>query len=724
MRICRLWLLPMVAVFLGIQLGFAQNAEELNVITKKWMRYSDSPNLLYHHLAKESFQLLDKEAKSLAQVRTKSDWQKRQAAKKEAIWQAIGKFPANKTPLNVRITSTIHKDTYRIENIIYESLPNYFVTASLFIPNQLANKAPAILFCSGHSAQAYRRDIYQIPLLNLVNKGFVVLAIDPVSQGERLQYFDAVKQASAIGGSTSEHSYPAPQAFLIGQSVARYFVWDGIRAIDYLVSRPEVDAERIGVHGLSGGGTQTAYIAALDERVKAAAPAGYITGYKRLIESIGVQDGEQNFFHGLKSGIDHADFIEIRAPKPTLIMATTSDFFNISGTRDVYSRVKRAYAAFGKAENVDMVEGDYVHGYTQNIREHMYAFFQKHLNLPGSSKEDSLTLLTEKELQKTSTGQLATSEKFMETVQSLNEKEATQYIDRLATARQNLTQHLAKVKGSVGTIAGVRVPTTKEQAVFTGRIVKENYHIERYFIEGEGDYPVPFLLYKPLGAVRKVAIYVHPEGKSKANTALIEKLLAEEIAVVVPDLLGTGELAPINHKGDATIQGVSYNIWFTSVLNGRSIVGFQASDLLRLKKSIQGLYPAAPFSLISQGQMSPTILHATAVVPEFDNIVLLNPYSSYQSIVEQNFYQPTYVFSMVAGALKQYDLPDLAALLAPKKLWIANTVDGNGKAISQQTSKQNYGIVLQAYQQRGKEEAFRLDDLGNDNWQDLANWLK
>ena len=278
----------------------------------------------------------------------------------------------------------IRKNGYRVENIIYESLPGFYVTASLFIPSNIRKPAPAILFCSGHSSGAYRLPFYQLPLLNLVKKGFIVLAIDPVGQGERLQYFDPEKGESAIGGSTNEHSYPSAQVFLNGRSIARYFLWDGIRGIDYLVSRKEVDGQRIGVHGLSGGGTQTAYISALDERVGASAPAGYITSYRRLMESVGVQDGEQNFYHGIVRGIDHADFIEIRAPKPTLIMATTGDFFSIQGSRETYTEVKRIYGICGLADNIEITEDDYGHGYTRKNREAMYAFFQKYLKLPGS----------------------------------------------------------------------------------------------------------------------------------------------------------------------------------------------------------------------------------------------------------------------------------------------------------------------------------------------------
>src|SRR5690606_744155 len=315
-------------------------------------------------------ELLDARKEQVSQLNTVADWQQRQTQIKNSIWEVLGEFP-EKTPLNARTLNTVKKLGYTMENIVYESLPGFYVTASLFIPDKTQKKAPAILFCSGHSGIAYRRDVYQLPLLNLVKKGFVVLAIDPIGQGERLQYFDADEGVSKIGSSTKEHSYPAPQTALLGQSVARYFTWDGIRGIDYLVSRKEVDPKRIGVHGLSGGGTQTAYIAALDERVAAAAPACYISSFKRLMESIGVQDGEQNYYHGIKRGIDHADFIEARAPKPTLIMANTADFFSIEGVYETMEELKPVYDIFGKPDNLEFVEDDHGHGYTQKTREAM-----------------------------------------------------------------------------------------------------------------------------------------------------------------------------------------------------------------------------------------------------------------------------------------------------------------------------------------------------------------
>ena len=155
-----------------------------------------------------------------------------------------------------------------------------------------------------------------------------------------------------------------------------------------------------------------------------------------MLESIGVQDGEQNLYNGLASGIDHADYIEVRAPKPTLIMANTRDFFSIQGSRETYNELKRVYTIFGEPDNIEIIEDDYGHGYTKKNREAMYAFFQKHLGMPGSAAEEEVNFSTEQELQKTATGQLANS-LGGETIFDINRKEAEVLISRLQAKRDN-----------------------------------------------------------------------------------------------------------------------------------------------------------------------------------------------------------------------------------------------------------------------------------------------
>ena len=223
-----------------------------------WQYYSDAENSLYKYFCSVGFQQLEERIAIIDKLQSKEDWLKRQVAVREKLVSIIGPLP-EKTPLNIQITGTIQKEGYRVEKLIYESLPGYFVTSALFIPDNLKEKAPAILNPIGHSTQSFRRDIYQHTIINLVKKGFIVLTYDQVGQGERLQYYDKASGKSRFG-STHEHSYPGAQCFISGYSPAKYFLWDGIRGIDVLLSRKEVDPDRIGLTGLSGGGTSTAQI--------------------------------------------------------------------------------------------------------------------------------------------------------------------------------------------------------------------------------------------------------------------------------------------------------------------------------------------------------------------------------------------------------------------------------------------------------------------------------
>ena len=705
-----------LSVFLFLTNGSVSAQNELDVLRNNWLQYNDAPNSMYHFLTGEAFKLLDARAEKISQIKKEDELLKRQAEVRQTMWKILGPFP-EKTPLNAKVTGIVKKNGYHVENLIYESLPGFYVTASIFIPENARKPAPAILYCSGHSAGAYRLPSYQLPLLNLVKKGFIVLAIDPIGQGERLQYFDPEKGESSIGGPTMEHSYPSAQVFLTGKSIARYFIWDGIRGIDYLVSRKEVDAKRIGVHGLSGGGTQTAYISALDERVAASTPAGYITSYRRLMESVGVQDGEQNLYHGISSGIDHADFIEVRAPKPTLIMATTNDFFSIQGSRETYSEAKRIYELSGKPDNIEIVEDDHGHGYTKKNREAMYAFFQKHLQLPGTSAEEEVEFPTAQELQKTSTGQLSTS-LGGETVFSLNRKETVNLVNKLQTSRCNLTGHLPTVLNSAKKLSGYQEASEINEPVFTGRIKREGYVIEKYFVKGGGDYVIPYLLMIPDKPNNKALIYLHPSGKATDASVggEIEWFVSNGFTVLAPDMIGVGEMG----------TGVFDNIWYTSILIDRSIVGIRASDVVRLtsllknNSNINGVYGVA------RKEMAPVLLHAAAFDTTITRIAVIEPYSSYQSIVMNRFYDPAFLYSFVPGALKAYDLPDLAASLAPRKLLMVNITDGFGNTTDTESINKNIDIIKTVYRLKNAEGQLNIISLKpNEKSNDfLLEWIK
>jgi hypothetical protein len=624
-RLFGLLVLFVFTLFSRNALTFAQ--DDLDVLKNKWLEYSDAQNSLYHHLASQAYSLLEKRSNEVAGIKDLSGWQKRQKYIRETLMKITGPFP-EKTPLNAKIIRTIQKEDYRVEHIVFESQPQFYVTSSLFIPSGLKKnqKVPAIIYCSGHSADGYRSAVYQHVIINLVKKGFVVFAFDPVGQGERLEYYDPETGKSTAGGPTSEHSYPGAQAFIAGSSQARFMIWDGIRAIDYLITRKEVDPARIGITGRSGGGTQSAYIAAFDDRIYAAAPENYITNFTRLLQTIGPQDAEQNLCSQLFYGIDHPDYLIVRAPKPAMMITTTRDMFSIQGARETETEVSRIYEAYGAKSNFSRVEDDDVHASTKKNREAMYAFFRENLRNPGNTEDEEVTILTTDEIRVTPTGQISTSFSG-ESVFSINSIETAKQLNKIKDSRQEITGHLSEVKESAMKLSGYVNSDDIEKPIFTGRIQKGDYAIEKYFIQGEGNYVIPYIIFKPAASNGKAMIYLHPKGKATAASEgeEIEWFVKKGLTVLAPDLSGIGEMGPGILRGDANIEGTSHNIWYASILIGRSIVGIRTGDVVRLVKVLQNEKGINEIYGLARKELTPVLLHAAVFEPAIKRIALIDP---------------------------------------------------------------------------------------------------
>ncbi|NLJ44425.1 MAG: prolyl oligopeptidase family serine peptidase [Bacteroidales bacterium] len=675
----RIAILLFILLILNCNSAFSQ--DDLNVIRGKWLIYNNAPDFLYLHLARQASDLLKKRADAVSAISSREGWMERQSFIRRELNDIIGPFP-EKTPLNARIIRVIDKKHYRIEHIVFESQPGFYVTSSLFVPSGIkkGTRAPAIIYCSGHSEEGYRSAVYMHVILNLVSKGFVVFAFDPVGQGERLEYFDPQTGKSKAGGPTNEHSYPGAQAFISGSSQAYYMIWDGIRAVDYLISRKEVDPSRIGITGRSGGGTQSAYIAAYDDRIYAAAPENYITNYTRLLQTIGPQDAEQNLFNLIARGLDHPDLLIVRAPKPTLMITTSSDMFSIQGAMETEREVSEVYRIFEKSGNFKRIEDDAGHASTRKNREAMYAFFMNNLSNPGDASDKDFEIPSPEELKVTPTGQISTSYRT-QTVFLLNRKRSEKENEMLQKRRDMPDELSATAVNSAERLSGYIMPSVVEDPVFTGRIVRNGYVVEKYFVRGEGNYVIPFLLFKPDNEGKRYLIYLHASGKSKeaSEGGEIERFVKKGFTVIAPDLPGTGELQPDNFRGDAYFDGVSHNIWYASMLIGRSITGVQAGDVARFILLIKKRNRDATITGFARGALSPVLLHAAAFTKSFSSVILIEPFCSYRSIVMNRFYNHSYIPSSVPGALTGYDLPDLAASLAPARLIIAGIKDGSGK---------------------------------------------
>ncbi len=668
---------PLFLAFIPMLVNLPLYAQEENFnILDHWVEYSNGENMLQLYLNKQAYQLLDERDQKISQLKSRADWEARRQEVTDTYREIVGKFP-EKTPLNAKITGVLEREDFKVEKIIFESVPGFHVTGSLFIPGRLKGKAPAILYVSGHTELAYKYPRYQHVAINLVKKGFIVFAIDPIGQGERLQYHDPETDKSIVGGPTTEHTYPGLQYFLAGESINKYFIWDGIRAIDYLSTRKEVDMDRIGITGRSGGGTQSVFISAFDERVKAAAPENYVTSHRRLLQTRGPQDAEQNFYHWLASGVALEDLLVMRMPKPLLLVTTTRDIFNIQGSREVFEEISAGYTAFGRSGDIEIVEDDAEHSSTKSNNEAIYRFFRKHLSLPGNTTEEQITPFEVSELMVTSTGQLSTSVEG-ESAFSLNRSFAEQ-LNRDLQKKREERGYLDQVREDARRLSGYEVPPGDPEYILDGCFQREGYRVCKYILKGPEDaYVIPLLIAMPeADGPRPAIVSLHPEGKEKGIA--LEEMIRQGYVVVSPDLIGTGETKPAANFGPSPA--------FEAMLLGKSMVGLQASDISNVVNFLQELpeVDAGNIRGIAFKEQVPSLLHAAVFDPSIKSVALVDGPESYYSVTQQRFYDLPLSFSWgVAGALTSYDLPDLVNCLSQEKVVKVYTPAKEDQKISQQ----------------------------------------
>lgn len=665
-----------------------QNEEENLQVFHQWIRWNNPGSLLMNHLIKLASYHFDLRDQEIAKLTTPKAWTDRQQMVSKKLAEMMGPFP-EKGPLKAIITGIVKKESYRIEKIVYESRPGFYVTGCLFIPDRIKGKAPAVLNLIGHEQESFRATLDQVIILNLVRKGIVVFTIDPLGQGEHVQYFDPKVNFSSIGYSVVEHCYFGNQCFLSGYSSAKYFIWDGIRAIDYLVTRKEVDADKIGVTGFSGGGTVTAYLAAFDDRVKVSVPCSWSTASRRQLETKGAQDAEATLANSLAKGITFEDLLEVRAPKPALLTFVSRDqYLTLQGAREAYQEASKVYAMFKKTDQLQFVEDDSKHWLTPKIRVAIYAFFMKHFGLTGDPSETEIELLSAEDLTVTRTGQIASSFGG-DMVFDVNKRESLPLIAALEKSRKNIGLHLENVRKNAKEISGYIEPSAvTSQPFINGKYQRDGYSVAKYAIQGEGDYAIPMLLFVPDDTLRKHPgiVYLHATGKitDAKPGGEIEKLVKKGYVVVAADVIGVGET-----KNTAT-RGIADG--YTGVLLGRSIVGIQAGDIVRVVRYLKGLsnIDSTRVGAIGLGDMGIPLIHAAAFDLAINNITVIGSPISYKSIVMNRLYKvgleenkgggthhPYEVnFSWgVASVLTGYDIPDLIGCIAPRKVVLLQIKD-------------------------------------------------
>jgi cephalosporin-C deacetylase-like acetyl esterase len=625
--------------------------------------------------------------------------------------EMIHGLPA-RTPLDPVLVRTHERDGYRIECILFQSQPNFWVTASLYVPAG-RGPFPGIVSPCGHTAAGRLYPPYQCIYMGLVKEGFVVLAYDPIGQGERRYFWNPATDRNEIGGPvTWEHSLPGQLLLLIGADLTHYRIWDGMRAIDYLLTRPEVDPQRIGCCGQSGGGTLTLFISALDKRVQCAAVHEGGTHHRwpvriRPESWLGTGDVEQHFFPAATYGIDLCDLHVTIAPRPLL---ATIEHFN-PGFQSVASHVKARYELLGVPEQFATAEAVDPHDMTMKLRLANTNWFCRWLqHRAGPEIEPDFHLETAADMNCTPNGSIRYSGRG-DTMYSILHREQSNFPPESAVSKAEFEQSirsLLRYRKSQNALAVRNVAMTS----------RRRYQIEKLEFLSEPGIYIPAWVFVPdqRGADRSAILYVSERGKEADGLefGVLEELARRGNLVVAIDVRGVGETKPphpddgglgtYRHVDDAETT-MQYMAWEMN----ESLLGMRVQDLVRSVDYTLSRpdVDARAVRAIGRGMGALWVMFAAALDTRIAAAVCEGGLLSYRTLTESDRYlHGASVF--IPDVLRHFDLPQVAAAVASRRLTVLAPVDAMKSPVDMERARKTYDYPARAYQQAGKPGAFAV----------------
>lgn len=709
-------ILPAIALLVLLPVAAAQ--EDLTVLA------DDSGTQLETLLKREFSRYLDQRLEAVRALKSQADCENWQRERRAFFIRQLGGFP-ERTPLNARVVGELKGESYRVEKILFESRPGHHVTANLYLP-ATNGPYPGVLIPCGHSHTGKAAGGYQRTAILLAQNGMAALCYDPIGQGERYQSLDFEHDHEAFDSvsyrlevphprvrflCTIEHTLMGVGSILLGSNVAQYRIWDGMRAIDYLQSRDDIIADRIGCTGNSGGGTLTAYLMALDDRIVASAPACYLTTFRRLMETKGAQDAEQNIFGQIAFGMDEPDYAMMRAPKPTLICASTRDAtFDIDGTWDLFRQAKQFYGRLGYPERIELSEADIPHGMYLQHREAAARWMHRWLlgrdkviqevdpnALSDPLSDQELRSLSEgdwtkEELYCTPEGQalLMPGEKSVFEINAEIERE----LRKLRTAAwEKLTDDLRRqlVRTTISPMNSDPSDDRSAEPSYQslGVTQRDGYGIEKIVLSGQkNDLALPGLMFIPEKVSNRPVLYLHGESmKADAKPGgEIERMVKQGHIVLSAELSGIGETETSRDKPNwgRGRFGSDVQEFFLAYLIGRSYVGMRTDDVLRWSEFLshhEQTRQQPVIQLVATDEAAVPALHAAALEPlRFESVRLKRMIHSWSEVVAAPE-SVNQLINTVHGALRYYDLPDLVELAGQERVIIEETVDPSGRVI-------------------------------------------
>ena len=660
--------------------------------------YRDYTRCLPDYLGRLAADARARRLQSFAGLTSAAAVQARQKWARRTLVNLIGPLP-EKTPLNVRATGSLTRDGYRVEKVVYESRPGFPVSANVYIPSGTP-PFPGVLFQMGHTENGKAGDSYQCACQGLARLGFLVLAFDPMGQGERIDYPDETGRHSRLGSADEEHTFPARQMLLVGRNCSALQLWDAIRSLDYLASHPAVDPARLASTGQSGGATLTMLLAAVDDRLSTAAVfSGNTENFacRRFLPPGSVDDAEQDFIGSGAAAFDRWDLLHPFAPKPLLISVSDKDFFGtyspnyISDGWEEFQRLKQVYRALGREQNLKWTDTPLPHSLSYDSRLKMYQWMLRRL------KASQESLQAEPPVQPEPDENLWVSPHgnvnqwvYGETPYSLMTK---RYQEVAGKRRPAKLEHILKLEMSQAVTPVVLRTVRSDRGVSIDAIDITS-----------GGISLPVWRFTGPGAEAKtrLLLILEPQGRNRAwrEGQLCQMLAARGFTVCAADVRGIGDLAPAFSAGAPSYarshQDDESYAW-SSLILGRPLVGQRVADILALVRGLESLSGPGErrIGIAARGVMTIPALCAASLDRSISRLYLASPLVSFESLISGESY--SYPFSaLIPNILAHTDLPEMMAALAPTRVEMAGTVNGSGGLVSASLVKQAYASALAA----------------------------
>jgi hypothetical protein len=592
---------------------------------------------------------------------TLAEWKKQNAALRENLLRAWGGFPKTPCALSPRKLGELKRDGYRVEKIIFQTLPGVWMTANAYVPDareadhpvrhptagqtrlSASRRLPAILCVHGHWRGAKQDPVVQARCIGPARLGFFVLAVDAFGAGER-----------GIGKALGEYHGEMTAATLLppGRPLSGLQVYENMRALDYLRSRPEVDPDRIGITGASGGGNQTMYAGAWDERFKAAVPVCSVGNYQAYL---GVACCLCEVVPGALQFTEEGGVLGLTAPRGLMVVNATQDGiqFSVGEAKKSLAIARPVFELYGKGDHLKHAVFDWRHDYSQPMREMMYGWMTRHLKGEGDGSPipDPPIKTEDPETLRCFPGESrpddwVTIPKFAaaEARKLLAAKPPPTSAQSWRAQAQRLREGLVRVFG------GAQPPTSAEM-------------------------PEPPCIGSCSSAPSaKLALLLDLDGAEKAAASdMAAELRRAGWSVVAPELRATGKRA---WSRDKVGRAPDHNTAEWALWLGRPLLGQWVVDVRRLLDSMK----ARDATVIGMGPAGVVALCAAALDTRITRVAAVGTLASY---VSEEPYQNQRLGIMAPGILREVgDMAHVAALAAPRRVVIAGGVSGGGKTLT------------------------------------------